>query len=204
MRRLWAVLYKGKLNNNFLRYWYFIELKQVGIYYFNTVSESSCKKLILGQSKKGMHYNEHALHVHEGVCQIIQKKKIPFCFMVTQLLYVKSKAIQQPYLVPVKISCLSITLSAVSCDEGLTFSCSLPSFCSAFCRNEAHGVIKTHMLRMKDLDNSWKRKLTWQPEMKMLYLVRGQTWQKRDFKHLNSNIIYTAVLDVKLHSPITV
>ncbi len=71
-------------------------------------------------------------------------KEFPSWFIVTQLLYVKSKAIQQPCLVPVKISCLSITLSAVSCDEGLTFSCSLPSFCSGFCWNEADGVIKTH------------------------------------------------------------
>lgn len=179
-----------------LGYWYSIELKQVGI----TIStlwirwESSCRKLILGQSKKVMHYNEHALHVLESVCQIIQKKKkVPFCFMVTQLLYVKSKAIQQPCLVPAKISCLSITLSAVSCDEGLTFSCSLPSFFSGFFWNEADGVIKTHMLRMKDLDSSGKWKLTWQPEMKMLYLVKGQSWQKRDFKHFNSYIIYTAV-----------
>lgn len=147
----------------------------------------------------------------EVFVKLYRKKEFPSCFIVTQLLYVKSKAIQQPCLVPVKISCLSITLSAVSCDEGLTFSCSLPSFCSGFCWNEADGVIKTHTLRMKNPDNSGKWKLTRQPEMKKLYLVRGQSRQKRDFKHCNSCIIYTAVeaevcnfLDAKLLSPITV
>jgi len=105
--------------------------------------------------------------------KLYRKKVFPFCFKVTQLLYVKSKAIQQLCLVLVKISCLSITLSAVSGDEGLTFSCSLPSFCSGFCWNEADGVIKMHTLRMKDLDNSGKWKLTQQPEIKMLYFDRG-------------------------------
>lgn len=165
-------------------------------YYFNTVNKV---RIIMQKVDSRSEQKGHALQwtcsarTWKCLSNYTEKKKVPFCFMVTQLLYVKSKAIQQPCLVPAKISCLSITLSAVSCDEGLTFSCSLPSFFSGFFWNEADGVIKTHMLRMKDLDSSGKWKLTWQPEMKMLYLVKGQSWQKRDFKHFNSYIIYTAV-----------
>lgn len=86
-------------------------------------------------------------------------KKVPILLGGDTIALCKVGGYPRPCLVLVKISCLSITLLAVSCDEGLTFSCSLLSFCSGFCWNEADGVIKTHTLRMKDLENSEKWKL---------------------------------------------